>query len=129
MGTLATTNRWRAPVGRATAGAERRRRYLGSLGRSESCYWLLVFLASVADVGLTVHGRQSGLVELNPLARTMIETHGYAVMIPMKAAAVSVALAGWAVLSERQRWIVPASLALPWTAGAIVNLGLIATVG
>lgn len=93
-----------------------------------SLYWHLVVVALIADISLTMYGRQLGLIELNPLARTVIETYGYGAMVPMKTIVVMIAVAAWTVLPKNQRWLAPLSVAIPWTAASLINLGLIVSI-
>lgn len=112
---------------RTTAGVKK---FFNITGPSSptALYWQLVVVALLADISLTIYGRRLGLIELNPLARTAIETYGNGAMVPMKAIVVMIALAAWSSLPKSQRWLVPLSVAIPWTAASLINLGLIVSI-
>jgi hypothetical protein len=88
-----------------------------------SALWLLVAASLVADTSLTVYGLELGLTERNPVAVDLIETVGVVpALLSLKAVAVGVGVAGWAVLPPDYRGLVPASLAVPWTLASVLNV-------
>lgn len=94
----------------------------------ERLLWALVALSLVADVVTTFVGLRLGLAESNPAARSAIEGYGVIGMLGLKAFAVGVALACRPLLERAYRPIVPAGLAVPWLAAAIINAYTISTV-
>ncbi|AGB32666.1 hypothetical protein C488_13408 [Natrinema pellirubrum DSM 15624] len=94
----------------------------------ERLLWGLVALSLIADIVTTFVGLNLGLAESNPAARGAIESHGVVGMLGLKAFAVGVALACRPLLERAYRPIVPAGLAVPWLAAAVVNMYTISTV-
>ena len=83
--------------------------------------WFVVLFALTADVVLTYYGLQQGLTELNPLARTAIESIGAWTMVPLKAAAVGVGLACRPLLPDEYTGLIPVGLAVPWLVASGIN--------
>ncbi len=94
----------------------------------ERLCWALVALSLIADVATTFVGLHLGLAESNPAARGAIERYGVAGMLGLKAFAIGVALACRPLLEREYRAIVPAGLAVPWLAAAVLNAYTISTV-
>jgi hypothetical protein len=93
-----------------------------------SALWLLVAASLVADTSLTVYGLELGLTERNPVALDLIESVGVVpALLSLKAGAVGVGVAGWAVLPPDYRGLVPASLAVPWTLASVLNVVAVGT--
>ncbi|ELY78377.1 DUF5658 family protein [Natrinema pallidum] len=88
----------------------------------ERLLWMVVFLALAADIVTTFVGLRIGLSESNPAARGVIEGHGLAGMLALKAFAVGVGLLCRLLLEREYRPIVPAGLAVPWLAAAVLNV-------
>ncbi|NKE35724.1 hypothetical protein GWG54_07805 [Natronococcus sp. JC468] len=88
----------------------------------ERALWVLVVLSLVGDVVTTFVGLRIGLAESNPLARSVIYSHGLIGMLGLKGAAVGVGLACRPLLPSAYRAIVPAGLALPWAVAVGINL-------
>lgn len=101
---------------------------LAGVSRTERFLWVLVGGALVGDLLTTYYGLQLGLSESNPIARTAIEEFGFAAMVGLKLFAVGVGLACRRILPERHAPLVPAGLAVPWSAAVVVNLSLYAIV-
>jgi hypothetical protein len=90
--------------------------------------WALVVGTLLLDAALTVAGLRLGLTELNPVAAGLIADIGaIPALAALKGGAVGVGLAGRAVLPAGYRGLVPAGLALPWTAAALANLLTVGT--
>ena len=87
--------------------------------------WFVVLFALTADVVLTYYGLQQGLTELNPVARTAIDSIGAWTMVPIKAAAVGVALACRPLLPNEYTGLIPVGLAVPWLVASGINATLI----
>ncbi len=83
--------------------------------------WFVVLFALAADIVLTYFGLQQGLTELNPVARTAIESIGAWTMVPLKAAAVGVALSCRPLLPDEYTGLVPVGLAVPWLVASGIN--------
>ncbi|MBZ6493641.1 MULTISPECIES: DUF5658 family protein [Natrinema] len=94
----------------------------------ERLLWGAVVLALAADVATTFVGLHLGLSESNPAARGAIEGYGVGGMLALKAFAVGVGLVCRLLLEQVYRPIVPAGLAVPWLAAALLNVYTIATV-
>ncbi len=94
----------------------------------ERLLWGVVLLALAADVVTTFVGLHVGLSESNPAARGAIESHGLAGMLALKAFAIGVGLVCRLLLEREYRPIVPAGLAVPWLAAAILNVYTISSV-
>ncbi|RZH68559.1 DUF5658 family protein [Natrinema altunense] len=88
----------------------------------ERLLWGVVVLALAADIVTTFVGLRVGLSESNPAARGAIEGHGLAGMLALKAFAVGVGLICRLLLERKYRPIVPAGLAVPWLAAAVLNV-------
>ncbi|MDL5363630.1 DUF5658 family protein [Halalkalicoccus sp. NIPERK01] len=99
-----------------------------TLSGYESLLWGAAVVSMVADIVLTYHGIERGLVEGNPIARFALERVGYAALGALKLFALGVGLAGRAVLPTEYTAIVPLGLAVPWTIASLINAALIVTV-
>lgn len=107
--------------------------YVGAVAARMTAYtawlWACALGALALDVALTIAGLRLGLTELNPVAASLIADIGtFPALVTLKGAAVGVGLAGRAVLPAAYHGLVPASLALPWTVAAVVNLVTIGVV-
>ncbi|WP_254862053.1 DUF5658 family protein [Halovivax gelatinilyticus] len=102
--------------------------FLADATRFERVLWGLVGLSLVGDIVTTFVGLQMGLAESNPIARSAIDGWGVIGMIALKAGAVAVALFCRRFVEEPYQPIVPAALAIPWTAAVLVNLYMISLV-
>ena len=100
----------------------------GDVEGIERALWVLVAAALVGDLLTTYYGLQLGLTESNPVARAALERFGFAAMAAMKLFAVGVGVFCRQFLSGRHVLLVPAGLAVPWTAAVVVNLSLYAAV-
>ncbi|WP_246999573.1 DUF5658 family protein [Halosolutus gelatinilyticus] len=111
-------------------GASLRHRLPGGVTpvRLERLFWGLVVVSLLGDVVTTFVGLQLGLAESNPIARGAIDSHGLAGMFALKAVAIGIGLVCRPMLPAEYRAIVPAGLALPWTAAVFINIYMIATV-
>lgn len=94
----------------------------------ERILWVLVGVALVGDLLTTYYGLKIGLTESNPVARAAIEQFGFSAMIALKLFAVGVGVCCRQLLPERHGLLVPAGLAVPWTAAVVINLSLYAMV-
>ncbi|QLG47475.1 DUF5658 family protein [Natrinema halophilum] len=94
----------------------------------ERLLWAVVVLALVADIVTTFIGLELGLSESNPAARGIIEGYGVVGMLVLKAFAITVGLVCRPLLEQKYRSIVPAGLAVPWLAAAILNVYTISAV-
>ncbi|MDF9745215.1 DUF5658 family protein [Natrinema salsiterrestre] len=94
----------------------------------ERLLWGIVLLSLVADIVTTFVGLHLGLSESNPAARGAIESYGLGGMVALKAGAIGVGLVCRPLLEREYRAIVPAGLAVPWLAAAILNVYTISTV-
>ncbi|WP_290817350.1 DUF5658 family protein [Halovivax sp.] len=94
----------------------------------ERALWGLVAFSLVGDIVTTFVGLHIGLAESNPIARTAIEGWGVLGMIALKAGAVAIALACRPLVDRAYRPIIPAALAIPWTAAVLINLYMISLV-
>jgi|GEM_PF-2543815 len=91
----------------------------------ERALWLVVLLAMAADVALTHVGRQVGLVELNPIARDALQTHGVLGLVALKGVALVLGAVLWAVFPRRYTALVPLGLALPTIPAVVSNVAVI----
>ena len=96
--------------------------------RLERALWWLVGFSLVGDIVTTFVGLHLGLAESNPIARSAIDGWGVIGMIALKAGAVSVALFCRRFVEAPYQPIVPAALAIPWTAAVLVNVYMISLV-
>ncbi|WP_244605228.1 DUF5658 family protein [Halorussus halobius] len=99
---------------------------LAGVSRVERALWTLVGVALVADLATTYYGLRLGLRESNPVARTAMQRFGFGAMVGLKLLAVGVGVGCRRLLAGRPGLIVPAALAVPWLAAALVNLTLYA---
>lgn len=87
-----------------------------------SLLWVVVFTSLVLDGALTVYGIRLGLTEVNPVAADLIADVGILQTLALlKGGAVGVGVAGWVVMPDDYRGLVPAGLALPWVFASVVN--------
>ncbi|WP_435177818.1 DUF5658 family protein [Halorussus sp. AFM4] len=112
----------------ASTGRRRLTDPLAGVGRTERTLWILVGVALVGDLLTTYYGLRMGLSESNPVARAAIRQFGFGAMVGMKLFAVGIGLGCRRLLPERHGLLVPAGLAVPWLAAAVVNLALYAMV-
>jgi len=94
----------------------------------ERLLWVLVGLSLVGDIVTTFVGLHLGLSESNPIARSVIHSYGVVGMLVLKGLAVGVGLVCRPLLPKAYRAIVPAGLAVPWTAAVFINIYMISTV-
>lgn len=94
----------------------------------ERALWVLVGVALVGDLLTTYYGLKIGLTESNPVARAAIQQFGFSAMIALKLFAVGIGVVCRQLLPERHGLLVPAGLAVPWTAAVVINLSLYAMV-
>jgi hypothetical protein len=114
------------PTDAATAGPrDRIHRYLAATQRD---LWLLTVCAMLVDVTLTVHGRQLGLAEANPVARHALEHAGVLGLYGLKTVALGMGACCWWVVPSRYAVVVPLGLAVPSVAAVLVNATLVASV-
>ncbi len=91
--------------------------------RHSTTLWYLALAALAADVLLTAYGLERGYVETNPVAAAMFRQVGVpATFAALKGLPLAVAAVGRAVLPPAYRGVVPFCLAVPWTAGATINV-------
>ncbi|KTG10264.1 hypothetical protein AUR64_11830 [Haloprofundus marisrubri] len=101
-------------------------RSISTLSRYEPHLWAFALLGFALDVGLTAYGLSLGLAEMNPLARTLMETVGVVeAMLLLKSFSLGVALVGWKILPALYRFVVPAGLSLPTWVAVGINSSLI----
>jgi len=97
----------------------------------ESRLWAVVITTCLVDAILTAAGLRLGLTEANPIAAALIGRVGAVpALAALKLTAVSVAAAGWAIVPQEFRGLIPAGLALPWVAASAANaitVGLVLT--
>ena len=95
-------------------------------GRSvESVLWAVAIAAMLLDVGLTDYGLAMGLSEVNPIGRMALAAFGSVGLLLAKLPVLVLALVGWWVLPEAERWAVPLGLAVPWGAATLLNLSVL----
>jgi hypothetical protein len=104
-------------------------RLLESAATVERELWFLVVCLMLIDVTLTVHGRNLGLVEQNPIARQAIEAAGVFGLYGLKAAALGLGLCCRFAVHDRYGPVVPFGLAVPSLAAVSINTVLVAVVG
>lgn len=90
--------------------------------------WLVVVGAMLIDVTLTVHGRQIGLVERNPVARLSIDAFGVLGLYGLKIVALGLGGACRLAVPDRYGPVVPIGLAIPSLLAIGVNAIAIAIV-
>jgi hypothetical protein len=78
-----------------------------------------------ADVVSTHVGRKVGLVEVNPVARDVLLTHGVLGLLALKALAIGLGLCLWALFPPRYATLVPLGLALPTVPAVVSNVAVI----
>ena len=98
---------------------------LETLARHERALWAVALAALVGDVLLTRYGLPLGLVEQNPVAASVIATHGLAGMAALKLPGAALALGWRVVLPSTYRGVAPVALALPWLVAVGINAGAI----
>lgn len=87
--------------------------------------WVLVVGALFVDFGLTLYGLQLGLVERNPLARSLITAYGFPAVLVLKGGALAIAAILRTLLPEAYGAMVPLALAISWGYAVAVNISLI----
>ncbi len=97
------------------------------LARHERWLWAAVVLALVGDLWLTAYGLSLGYAEVNPLARSVLATHGVAGLGGLKLLALGVGVAGRSALPRRYAPVVPLGLAVPWAFAVCSNAALLAS--
>ncbi|WP_224269308.1 DUF5658 family protein [Haloprofundus salinisoli] len=99
---------------------------ISTLSQYEPHLWAFALLGFALDVGLTAYGLSLGLAEMNPLARTLMETAGVVeAMLLLKTFSLAVAFVGWKILPVLYRFVVPAGLSLPTWVAVGINSSLI----
>ncbi|ELY43882.1 DUF5658 family protein [Natronorubrum sulfidifaciens] len=93
----------------------------------ERVLWVLVGLSLIGDVVTTFVGLHLGLAESNPVARSAIEGYGLVGMLALKGIAIGIGLLCRPLLPSAYQPVVPAGLALPWTAAVCINVYMIST--
>jgi hypothetical protein len=87
-----------------------------------SWLWAVALATLFADAALTVYGIGLGLTEVNPVAASLIADAGVVPTLALlKGGAVGVGVAGWVVMPDDYRGLVPAGLALPWAVATVLN--------
>lgn len=94
---------------------------------SHAVLWAVAVAAMVADAALTVYGVTNGATEGNPVVRAAITALGVgAGVLTVKVLALSLGVAAWRLLPDRHAGAVPAGLAVPTLAAALLNLAVLA---
>ncbi|MFC7080118.1 DUF5658 family protein [Halorussus caseinilyticus] len=101
---------------------------LASISARERALWALVGVALVGDLLTTYYGLRIGLTESNPVAQAALDQFGFSAMVVLKLFALGVGVACRQLLPDRHGALVPAGLAVPWSAAVVVNLSLYAVV-
>lgn len=105
-----------------TVGGPRLARALTRLADHEARLWGVVIATCLADIVLTTYGLRLGLAEGNPLAAALVGQVGaLPALALLKTGAVAVAVAGWAVVPEDYRALIPTGIALPWVVASAAN--------
>ena len=95
-------------------------------GRSiESVLWVVAIATMLLDVGLTDYGLAMGLSEVNPLGRAALAAFGSAGLLLAKLPVLALAVVGWWVLPDAERWAVPLGLAVPWGLATVLNVSML----
>ncbi|MDX1746050.1 MAG: hypothetical protein R3324_08950 [Halobacteriales archaeon] len=115
------TNASNEPVGPSTRLRER----LNRARSVESVLWAVAVAAMLLDVGLTDYGLAMGLSEVNPLGRAALTAFGSTGLLLAKLPVLALALVGWWVLPDAERWAVPLGLAVPWGLATLLNLSVL----
>lgn len=100
-------------------------RLLESAADLERDLWIIVAAAMLVDVTLTVHGRQLGLVEVNPIARHALGGFGVLGLYGLKAVALGLGGCCRLGLDDYYGALVPLGLAAPTLAAVCINSVLI----
>jgi hypothetical protein len=121
MSTDTAASRTRETVGPAVGGAS-----LAAVATRTTTHapllWAVAVASLVADGVLTVYGVRLGLTEANPVAADLIaHTGALPALALLKGGALTVAVAGWVVMPDDYRGLVPAGLALPWVVASLLN--------
>jgi hypothetical protein len=120
------TRRTDATADTETATADiRLGRFLESARAVERDLWILVAAAMLVDVTLTVHGRQMGLVERNPIARHALGWFGVLGLYGLKSIALGLGGCCRLLVDDRYGALVPLGLAVPSLAAVSINSLLI----
>jgi hypothetical protein len=101
--------------------SSRSRFLLASIAGAERELWVLTAAAMAVDVLLTLYGLRLGLTELNPVARSAVNTAGAAGLTGLKLAAVAVGSGCLPLLPAQFRAVVPLALALPSLCAVVIN--------
>jgi hypothetical protein len=122
MSTDTARSRAGETVGPAVGGA-----YLDAIATRTTAYaswlWIVAVASLVVDGITTAYGLRIGLTEVNPVAADLVASVGVlAALALLKGGAVGVAVAGWFVMPDDYRGLVPAGLALPWAVASMLNL-------
>lgn len=86
--------------------------------------WSVVVIFALLDVALTQYGVGQGLVELNPLASTLIIELGALSLVGAKGTAVFVGAIMWKLLSTHRN-LIPLTYVFIWGSAVLANMGLI----
>jgi len=117
-----------SPTPDSSWGTELTRPRYPSVSRIEGVLWGFAVVAMVADLAATVHGLGLGLRELNPVARSLLDSAGLMGFVWLKAGAFGVAVACRSIVPDWLGAIVPAALGIPWMVAAVLNAATILTV-
>lgn len=111
---------------RETVGPAVGREYLDAVATRTTTHapllWAVAVASLVADGVLTAYGIRLGLTEFNPVAADLMAHVGaLPALALLKGGALTTAVAGWVVMPENYRGLVPAGLALPWVVASLLN--------
>lgn len=87
----------------------------------ERLLWSVVLCVFVLDLATTAFGLSVGLSELNPIAASLLATHGIASLVVVKSAVLAVGVLCYSIVPDRHGILVPLGLALPWGLAVVVN--------
>lgn len=119
--TLANPDRDRSSVDSGDSSDAWHARLLASAGTFERELWIVVVCAMLIDITMTVHGRQIGLIERNPVARHALGVVGVVGLYGLKAAALGVGGFCRYVIPDRYGPVVAIGLALPTLVAICIN--------
>jgi len=94
---------------------------LSALAGAEREFWALTVVAMFFDVLLTLYGLRLGLAEINPVARSALDTAGPAGLYGLKLGAIAVGVICLPLLPSQHRVIIPVALALPSVCATVIN--------
>lgn len=100
-------------------------RFLESVGAIERDLWIVVAAAMLVDVTLTVHSRQMGLVERNPIACHALGGFGVLGLYGLKSVALGLGGCCRLLVDDRYGAPVPLGLAVPSLIAVSINSPLI----